>query len=489
MRFDLWKRTKMEWSMSSLARHGKSIGVLVGCLSLWSGVVTLAGAQTPPPASPKTAETPKTTVAAPAKPGAVMQLKMELTGEFAYRFLLPNAKELPAPTPLPASTGGMIALPISADASSPTVKGATLEIFDNARGNLARLPVKTDTVTSVGESAFRFVQVVYVPIQVKGGKPVTDAQVTLLSKTYPRKVWLLKPADNGVARFDNVPLDEPVTIGVSYAANPPKSVMETLSKAHPAEGIRREPILLEWADVKTSNVVPVASPGVPPVAGTPVTPGTTSAPALSPGTPAPELPSSNPFSGIISSIIGLAFVGGIGYGLFRAYESGKLSGVFNKLGINVAPPGTGGDPAVSPFAKPERAPITPITDGTADPLVGGMSAGMGQGGGGSVSYSAPTNGARLVASAGLYSGSVFPLDGVSLDIGRDPGNPIALPNDTNVSRRHATLRNEGGQFVIIDNDSSNGTFVNGVRIASQTPTPLRSGDEATIGGTRFRFEG
>lgn len=114
---------------------------------------------------------------------------------------------------------------------------------------------------------------------------------------------------------------------------------------------------------------------------------------------------------------------------------------------------------------------------------------MGQGGGGSVSYSAPTNGARLVASAGLYSGSVFPLDGVSLDIGRDPGNPIALPNDTNVSRRHATLRNEGGQFVITDNDSSNGTFVNGVRIASQTPTPLRSGDEATIGGTRFRFEG
>ena len=110
--FGLWKRTKMEWSMSSLARRGQSIGFVVGCLSLWGGIMGVAGAQTPPPpASPKTAETTKPVASPPAKPGAVMQLKMELTGEFAYRLLLPNAKELPAPTPLPASTGGVIALP------------------------------------------------------------------------------------------------------------------------------------------------------------------------------------------------------------------------------------------------------------------------------------------------------------------------------------------------------------------------------------------
>ena len=43
---------------------------------------------------------------------------------------------------------------------------------------------------------------------------------------------------------------------------------------------------------------------------------------------------------------------------------------------------------------------------------------------------------------------------------------------------------EGG-FVIRDQGSSNGTFVNGARV---TEAPLRPGDEVSIGGTRFRFE-
>ena len=56
------------------------------------------------------------------------------------------------------------------------------------------------------------------------------------------------------------------------------------------------------------------------------------------------------------------------------------------------------------------------------------------------------------------------------------------------SRKHATLQVAGGQCVVMDNGSSNGTFVNGVRIVTQTPHPLRPGDELTVGNTRFRFE-
>jgi len=44
---------------------------------------------------------------------------------------------------------------------------------------------------------------------------------------------------------------------------------------------------------------------------------------------------------------------------------------------------------------------------------------------------------------------------------------------------------EGGQFVIYDEGSSNGTFVNNVRVERQ---PLRAGDVVQIGSTRFRFE-
>lgn len=98
------------------------------------------------------------------------------------------------------------------------------------------------------------------------------------------------------------------------------------------------------------------------------------------------------------------------------------------------------------------------------------------------------DGPRLIATAGAYAGNIFPLTGASADIGRDSGNAVALPNDTNASRRHATIQRADGQFTLVDNSSSNGTFVNGVRVVSQTPQVLRPGDEVQIGLTRFRFE-
>lgn len=41
-----------------------------------------------------------------------------------------------------------------------------------------------------------------------------------------------------------------------------------------------------------------------------------------------------------------------------------------------------------------------------------------------------------------------------------------------VSRRHAVLRNTGGAWTITDLNSTNGTFVNGARIAPNTPMPV-----------------
>ena len=143
-----------------------------------------------------------------------------------------------------------------------------------------------------------------------------------------------------------------------------------------------------------------------------------------------------------------------------------------------------GAPASSPFDKPAKPAIQPITDGTADPF-----GGVGMAGGGMGAAPMPlATGPRLVATMGTYAGAIFPLLGPSTDIGRDAGNPIPLPNDTNTSRRHATLQLTNGQVVLVDNGSSNGTYVNGARIASQVPQPLRTGDEVNIGNTRFRFE-
>ena len=400
----------------------------------------------------------------------VMQLKVEYAGDFAYRFVAKNG-ESAAPTPLPAPTGGVVALPMP-----PTIKpaGAVLELFDNQRGNLARLPVAIDAPATLNESAFKFVQVVYVPVQAKG-RPVMEAQIEAsnAAKTY-HQTHLLSAADNGVARFENVPLEEPITITARYSADSPKSVTETFSRVHAADGIHHEPLTVDWADVKMAPAQAVPANPNPPVISTPGTAAPAAAPAAQPAPPAGNSAG--------NTLISLFVIGLVGAGVFWAYNTGKLQPLLAQIKKDSGMFPAEAAPAVSPFANSAAASapkLAPITEGTADPF-GGVSAVVG---------ASPIVGAgpRLVATAGTYSGQIFPVNG-SADIGRDAVLPIPLPNDTNVSRRHATVQANGGQYAITDHGSSNGTYLNGVKIGPQTPQPLRPGDELNIGNTRFRFE-
>ncbi len=72
----------------------------------------------------------------------------------------------------------------------------------------------------------------------------------------------------------------------------------------------------------------------------------------------------------------------------------------------------------------------------------------------------------------------------NLRIGRSPANDIVL-HDAKVSRQHAEVQIVGGRFVIVDLESSNGTFVGGKKIAEHTLNP---GDEIRIGKTTFVFK-
>jgi predicted component of type VI protein secretion system len=53
--------------------------------------------------------------------------------------------------------------------------------------------------------------------------------------------------------------------------------------------------------------------------------------------------------------------------------------------------------------------------------------------------------------------------------------------DPEVSRRHATIRDQGGSLAIEDLGSTNGTYVNGARIS--VVTLLKDGDEVRLGNT------
>jgi pSer/pThr/pTyr-binding forkhead associated (FHA) protein len=57
-----------------------------------------------------------------------------------------------------------------------------------------------------------------------------------------------------------------------------------------------------------------------------------------------------------------------------------------------------------------------------------------------------------------------------------------------VSRRHARIFLDNGQYMIEDQDSTNFTFVNRQRLAAKTPTPLHDNDEVRLGRVLLRFK-
>jgi pSer/pThr/pTyr-binding forkhead associated (FHA) protein len=91
--------------------------------------------------------------------------------------------------------------------------------------------------------------------------------------------------------------------------------------------------------------------------------------------------------------------------------------------------------------------------------------------------------ALVVRAGGGRAGESFRPAGARTRIGRSPDCDIFL-DDVTVSRNHAVLVEEDGQFSVEDQGSLNGTFVNRKRIDR---APLREGDELQVGKYRLTF--
>ena len=72
------------------------------------------------------------------------------------------------------------------------------------------------------------------------------------------------------------------------------------------------------------------------------------------------------------------------------------------------------------------------------------------------------------------------LDAPRIVIGRGPGSEVLLP-DPSVSLRHASIRQRGPDYVVIDEGSTNGTFVGPVRLSPQAPRVLGASDLVRVG--------
>jgi pSer/pThr/pTyr-binding forkhead associated (FHA) protein len=88
---------------------------------------------------------------------------------------------------------------------------------------------------------------------------------------------------------------------------------------------------------------------------------------------------------------------------------------------------------------------------------------------------------RLGAVSGPHTGRILEV-GDQLTMGRSPDCSLVLP-DPKVSRQHTTVWRESGVLMVRDEDSMNGTWLNGARI--KMPMSLMLGDRVRVGSSEF----
>jgi pSer/pThr/pTyr-binding forkhead associated (FHA) protein len=86
----------------------------------------------------------------------------------------------------------------------------------------------------------------------------------------------------------------------------------------------------------------------------------------------------------------------------------------------------------------------------------------------------------LIRSGDLETPASITFDAPRIVVGRGEGSEVRLP-DPSVSHRHASIRQRGSDYVIIDEGSTNGTFVGGVRLSPHAPRVVRSGELVRVG--------
>jgi len=84
---------------------------------------------------------------------------------------------------------------------------------------------------------------------------------------------------------------------------------------------------------------------------------------------------------------------------------------------------------------------------------------------------------------GPDAGRAFVLGDETIEIGREAGRDVVL-HDDRASRGHSRIIPDGDQVVLVDLNSSNGTFVNGKLVGE---CELREGDVIAIGNTKIVF--
>ena len=89
--------------------------------------------------------------------------------------------------------------------------------------------------------------------------------------------------------------------------------------------------------------------------------------------------------------------------------------------------------------------------------------------------------AQLVDDA---TGEIYAVTGNVTTVGRGDMNKICIP-EPSISRTHCRIERISSGYQLVDRESTNGTYVNGHRVARTT---LHNGDAVRMGTLALRFE-
>jgi hypothetical protein len=382
------------------------------------------------------------------EPAASRETTLSFSGEGERWWWAENAKGEPLSPPQKTRDASItIKLPPDAD---------TLWVYDAKTGNLAQLKA-ADLKEKTELTSDRFSHVARVQVNLQAqGKPVASAIVQLTDADGKTHTRVLEPSAEGILIFERVPLGK-VSLTARYG-DEEKTSQETTLKA---ERETRVPIieLALSGSVATLEVAPKGREGQ----------GET------------ETPTTSRIGAIVMFIIALALAVGVIVFLVRlaTQKPQQLGEAMSKLGVELPQPaqiGQGSATATATPAPPQ--PDLPPLDSAGVPPTAPI--------GVTATTVAAGPATRIVATQGPHAGQAFELTGDLMTIGREATHAIALVNDMGVSRTHAQIVRQGDQTLIEDLSSTNGTYVNGVRISA--PTPIKPGDTLQLGASLFRVE-
>nr|AQQ74812.1 hypothetical protein [uncultured bacterium] len=139
----------------------------------------------------------------------------------------------------------------------------------------------------------------------------------------------------------------------------------------------------------------------------------------------------------------------------------------------------GGKKRTTTAARAQPAPV--MAGGPAPVMAGGY--------GGAPQVGPPPAVVNRAVLQGPF-GALNVVPGMEMRLGRDGASCALLVADPSVSSFHATVKLEGGQLWVRDENSNNGTYVGGARLAPGQWTPLNHGSSVRFGPLEFmiRFE-